>query len=99
MNCNPSEFHIPVLLNQVLEHLNIKENGKYLDGTLGMGGHAEGVLQRLGSKGKLFGMDRDLAALEMARIRLSKFKDQTKFFHGNFDNTKEALNFFWGRDC
>ena len=49
--------HYSVLLNETIEQLDIKENGIYVDGTLGGGGHASAVLQRLGETGRLIGID------------------------------------------
>ena len=58
--------HYSVLLNETIEQLDIKENGIYVDGTLGGGGHASAVLQRLGETGRLIGIDQDAAAIEAA---------------------------------
>ncbi len=62
--------HIPVLLNEVLEMLEIRENGVYVDATVGLGGHSSAILQRLGSDGALIGIDRDEDALSQAAVRL-----------------------------
>ncbi|WP_225766547.1 16S rRNA (cytosine(1402)-N(4))-methyltransferase RsmH [Stenotrophomonas sp. Marseille-Q4652] len=58
--------HLPVLYTQVLEGLQVTENGTYLDGTFGRGGHARGVLQKLGQKGRLLVMDKDPEAIAVA---------------------------------
>ena len=58
-------LHIPVMVNEVLEYLNLQPNGTYLDGTVGAGGHATQILNQLTSKGKLIGIDRDAEALEI----------------------------------
>ena len=58
--------HLPVLFAQVMEGLRVREDGTYLDGTFGRGGHARGVLQRLGSKGRLLLMDKDPEAVAKA---------------------------------
>lgn len=55
-------YHIPVLLNEVIEYLNIKSNGVYVDGTFGGGGHSMGILKSLGDDGKLILFDQDEAA-------------------------------------
>ena len=66
--------HIPVLLNEVLEGLNIKSNGIYVDATFGRGGHSKKILERLDENGRLYGLDRDLAAVEAAKaIEDSRF--------------------------
>ena len=61
-----SAYHIPVLLNESISALDIREDGIYVDATLGGGGHAREILARLGKKGKLLAFDRDADALENA---------------------------------
>jgi 16S rRNA (cytosine1402-N4)-methyltransferase len=68
--------HVPVLLDVTLDFLRIRPDGTYADCTLGMGGHAEGILRRLGPKGKLIGFDRDPEALELARARLERVREE-----------------------
>ncbi len=58
--------HLPVLFAEVMDGLAVKEGGTYLDGTFGRGGHARGVLQRLGEKGRLLAMDKDPDAIAVA---------------------------------
>jgi 16S rRNA (cytosine1402-N4)-methyltransferase len=62
----PPAAHVPVLYTQVLEGLQVIEDGTYLDGTFGRGGHARGVLQRLGPGGRLLVMDKDPDAIAVA---------------------------------
>ena len=57
--------HKSVLLQECIQGLNIKENGIYVDGTLGGAGHSSEILKRLSSKGKLIGIDRDEEALDI----------------------------------
>ena len=79
--------HIPVLLNEVLEGLNIKSNGIYVDATFGRGGHSKKILERLDENGRLYGLDRDLAAVEAAKaIEDSRFT----IVHSTFSNLKEV---------
>ncbi len=59
--------HITVLLNEAVEALNIKPSGTYIDGTFGRGGHSKKILSKLDNTGRLFAMDRDLAALEAGK--------------------------------
>ena len=66
----PWERHVPVLFNEALEFLKIRQGGTYLDCTLGLAGHAEGVARRLGPDGHLIGFERDTEALGLARARL-----------------------------
>ncbi|MEL1265944.1 16S rRNA (cytosine(1402)-N(4))-methyltransferase RsmH [Pseudoxanthomonas putridarboris] len=61
-------LHLPVLYTQVMEGLQVKEDGTYLDGTFGRGGHARGVLQRLGPGGRLLLMDKDPEAIAHAEL-------------------------------
>ncbi|MBR4170141.1 MAG: 16S rRNA (cytosine(1402)-N(4))-methyltransferase, partial [Kiritimatiellae bacterium] len=62
-------MHIPVLLKEVLEALNVQAGGAYIDGTLGGAGHASEILLRAGEKGRLLGIDRDPDALQRAGAR------------------------------
>jgi 16S rRNA (cytosine1402-N4)-methyltransferase len=59
--------HITVLLNEAVDALNIKPSGTYIDGTFGRGGHSKKILSKLGNAGRLFAMDRDLAAIETGK--------------------------------
>lgn len=58
------EYHVPVLFDQCIEGLNIKEDGVYVDVTFGGGGHSRGIISKLGEKGKLFAFDQDKDAIE-----------------------------------
>ena len=58
--------HLPVMFTQVMEGLRVRRDGRYLDGTLGRGGHARGVLDRLGPTGRLLLMDKDPEAIAAA---------------------------------
>ncbi len=82
--------HIPVLLHECIEGLDIKPNGIYLDGTLGRGGHSAEIARRLVS-GRLIAIDRDAAAIEEAGARLEQFKDRITLVRGNFADVGEIL--------
>ncbi|MDR0948307.1 MAG: 16S rRNA (cytosine(1402)-N(4))-methyltransferase RsmH, partial [Lachnospiraceae bacterium] len=83
--------HSSVLLKESIEHLNIKPDGIYLDGTAGGGGHSEAIAKCL-TKGRLFAMDQDEDAIQAASARLSNFTDQVQIIRGNFANAKEYLS-------
>ena len=83
--------HISVLLNECLEGLNIKENGIYVDGTLGGAGHSSEILKRLSSEGRLIGIDQDTDALKAAKERLKNYSNVT-FVHSNFSSIENVLN-------
>ncbi len=75
--------HVPALLRETIEYLAVKPDGHYIDATLGAGGHAEALLERL-ETGTLLGIDRDPAALALARQRLERFGSRFIMLHGNF---------------
>ena len=81
--------HKPVLLNEVINGLNIKPNGIYIDGTLGGAGHSIEILKNI-PKGLLIGIDRDEDALKAAKEKLKDFQN-VKYVHGNHDDIKEIL--------
>ena len=82
--------HIPVLLDQTIEVLNIKEDGIYVDGTAGGGGHSQEIAKRLKS-GRLISIDRDPDALAAASKRLEPYP-QAKVVEGNFSDMREILD-------
>ena len=83
--------HKPVMLNEVIENLNIKEDGIYVDGTLGGAGHSIEIAEKLANRGILIGIDRDKDALEAAKQKLNKFNN-IKYIHGNHDDIKKILD-------
>lgn len=84
-------LHVSVLLDECIENLNIKPDGIYLDGTLGMGGHSERIASRL-STGRLICIDRDETAIERAGRRLAHFGEKVTLVHGNFSDAAAILN-------
>ena len=82
--------HEPVMLEECINGLNIKENGIYVDGTLGGAGHSKEILKRLSKDGRLIGIDRDEDALLAAKENLKEFTNVT-YVHDNHDNIKEIL--------
>ncbi|MBQ8654649.1 MAG: 16S rRNA (cytosine(1402)-N(4))-methyltransferase RsmH [Clostridia bacterium] len=83
-------IHEPVLLNEVLEWMNVKEQGVYADGTLGGGGHSGAILRASGGTASLYGIDRDMTAINAASERLGGFEG-FHALHGNFHDGKQLL--------
>ena len=83
--------HKPVLLKECIEGLKIKQNGIYVDGTIGGAGHSREIAKRLSNNGLLVGIDRDLEALEVAKSRLQMYSN-VKYVHGNHDDIKSVLH-------
>ena len=83
--------HISVLLNECIENLNIKPDGVYVDGTLGLGGHSYEIASRL-TTGRLIGIDRDETAIARAGERLAPFAGKITLVHGNFSDTASILD-------
>mgnify|MGYP005767235999 FL=1 len=86
--------HKSVLLDETIEGLHIREDGTYVDGTLGGGGHAYHVCSRLSDKGRFIGIDQDAAAIEAAGIRLLPYKDKVKIdiVRSNYQQTPQVLH-------
>ena len=83
--------HIPVLLNECIEGLNIKPDGIYVDGTLGRGGHSSEIAKRL-TTGRLISIDRDETAIIEAGERLKEFGDKVTLVRGNFADVASILD-------
>ena len=83
--------HVSVLLNECIEGLNIKEDGIYVDGTLGGAGHSSEILKNLSNDGLLIGIDQDEDALKAAKNRLQNYNN-VKYVHNNFYNIDSVLN-------
>ncbi len=83
--------HISVLLEECIENLNIKPDGIYVDGTLGLGGHSEQILKRL-TTGRLIGIDRDESAIRRTGERLKAYSDKMTLVHGNFCDVAQILD-------
>ena len=83
--------HEPIMLKECLENLNIKENGIYVDGTLGGAGHSSKILESLSENGKLIGIDRDKDALMASRKRLEKYSN-VLYVWGTHEKIREHLD-------
>lgn len=88
---NPTFEHVPVLLDSVLEQLQPRPGGVYVDATVGGGGHSEAILRRIMPHGTLIGIDRDEAALAAAERRLAPFGDAVRLVHANFGHLERVV--------
>ena len=86
-----SEPHVPVLLDEVLEWLDVKPDGTYIDATLGAGGHSAAIAERLTS-GKLISLDQDEQALALAAERLKSFGTKVKLAESSFSRIAEVAH-------
>ena len=82
--------HIPVMPEEVLELLDVKEGGTYIDGTLGRGGHSKLILEKLGS-GTLYAFDLDEEAIRQSRINLQDH-DNVVYIHDNFKDMDKYID-------
>lgn len=90
-DCTRSE-HTPVLLQEALDLLQCRPGSICIDATLGMGGHALAILQRIQPGGLLIGIDRDQESIEKARVRLDPHEGSLRLLHENFKNLPLVLN-------
>ncbi|OGO19691.1 MAG: 16S rRNA (cytosine(1402)-N(4))-methyltransferase [Chloroflexi bacterium RBG_16_50_11] len=86
MNNRSTSSHTPVMLSETLLVLAVQPGGRYVDCTLGSGGHAAAILDHSSPGGQLLGIDADPHALEAARERLQHYKDSTLLVNDNFAN-------------
>lgn len=84
-------MHVSVLLNESIENLNIKEDGIYVDCTLGYAGHSKEILKRI-KKGKLFAFDQDGEAIDYSKKILDQLNNNYEIINSNFVNIKKELN-------
>ncbi|AIR82255.1 16S rRNA (cytosine(1402)-N(4))-methyltransferase RsmH [Staphylococcus epidermidis] len=84
--------HVSVMLNETIDYLNIKEDGVYVDCTLGGAGHALYLLNQLNDKGRLIAIDQDLTAIENAKEVLKEHLNKVTFVHNNFRELTNILN-------
>ncbi len=76
--------HVPVMLHETVGYLFTDPEGTYVDGTLGGGGHAFALCEKLTGEGRLIGIDQDADAIAAAEERLAPFRDRVTIFHNNF---------------
>ena len=87
-----TQVHVPVLPTEVIFYLNIFTDGIYLDGTVGLGGHAALILDHLSPKGHFIGTDRDNEALLLCNKRLSGYPTPVSLFHNSYHNFNAILD-------
>ncbi|MGE4296390.1 MAG: 16S rRNA (cytosine(1402)-N(4))-methyltransferase RsmH [Desulfovibrionaceae bacterium] len=89
---DPHTGHVSVLLREVLDQLQPRPGGRYLDGTVGFGGHSLGMLERADGQAELLCLDKDARALDMARARLAPHAARVRFAHCDFSAFDDALD-------
>jgi 16S rRNA (cytosine1402-N4)-methyltransferase len=89
---DPDTRHIPVMLNEVLDLLNCRPGGIFVDATVGLGGHSLSILEKIQPGGFLLGIDRDKESLEKASARLAAYSDSHRLLHENYKNLPLILN-------
>ncbi len=87
-----TQVHVPVLPTEVISYLNILTDGIYLDGTVGLGGHAALILDLLSPKGHFIGTDRDNEALILCKNRLSGYPTPVSLFHNSYHKFNTILD-------
>lgn len=87
-----NSFHIPVLTKEILNYLNLKKGGVYIDCTLGGGGHSKAILEKIYPHGLLIGIDQDIEAIETAKEELKSYIDKVKLVKGNFKDLEGILS-------
>ncbi|MBU0728079.1 16S rRNA (cytosine(1402)-N(4))-methyltransferase RsmH [Patescibacteria group bacterium] len=84
--------HTPVLLNESIDHLNLRAGKTIVDCTLGLGGHSEEILKKIGKNGKLIAFEQDEENLKLAKKRLKKYEKQITYVHENFENLRSQIS-------
>nr|HID13237.1 16S rRNA (cytosine(1402)-N(4))-methyltransferase RsmH [Anaerolineae bacterium] len=85
-------IHVPVLFQAILDGLQVRPGGRYIDATVGGGGHAAGILVASSPDGRLLGLDRDPAAVEAARVRLASYAERVVLVHSSFTRLAEIAH-------
>jgi len=84
-------LHIPVMLHEVIDYLNLAPGKIIIDATIGTGGHSLEILKKITPGGRLICIDRDQDSLDVCRNRLAEFKDACEFIHSNFADLDQVL--------
>lgn len=88
MTASNAPRHVPVMVSEVVEGLDVRPGGAYVDGTVGLGGHAHAILEAAQPNGRLLGIDRDPHALKAAAERLAEYGDAVVLVHGNYEDVE-----------
>lgn len=91
MSQDPAVLHVPVMLDEVLHWLQPRPNALYVDGTLGLGGHAQAILEQTAPSGRVVGFEWDDDAAQAARQRLSGYGDRLSIVHGSYGDLVPEL--------
>ena len=83
--------HTPIMVKEVIQYLQVSKNGTYLDCTVGYGGHALHILEKLSSNGKLIGVDKDEEAIKFCKKSLSNYNN-VQLFHNSYHKIKDILS-------
>jgi 16S rRNA (cytosine1402-N4)-methyltransferase len=84
--------HQPVLYNEIIQLLKVHQSGLYIDGTVGAGGHARGILEASNPDGLLLGFDVDATALQIAQKKLESFRGRVFLVHSSFKDLRKQLD-------
>jgi 16S rRNA (cytosine1402-N4)-methyltransferase len=84
LNARASVEHVPVMVREVVAALNVRPGGRYVDGTVGAGGHALAIIEAASPGGALLGIDKDPGALDVARKRLEAYGEDVRLVEGDF---------------
>lgn len=91
---NGTTMHVPVMPKEVISYLDIKKDGLYVDGTIGLGGHTSLILNQLSDRGHLIGIDRDAEAIELCKKSLLPHRSSLSLFNDSYNNIGSILNRF-----
>lgn len=86
------QYHIPVMLEEVINYLELRPGMTIVDATIGTGGHSKEIIRRIMPGGRLIGIDRDKESLGICRQRLEEYADVCEFVHDNFIDLDSVLN-------
>ncbi|MFH1523195.1 MAG: 16S rRNA (cytosine(1402)-N(4))-methyltransferase RsmH [Patescibacteria group bacterium] len=96
---NTNNYHVPVMLKEVLEYLNPRPGQFFIDGTLGGGGYTIAIAKRVGENGIVLGIDLDDKAIKNAKLQITNYKLQnTILAHDNFKNLSKIVNKYFKKD-